>query len=108
MVCAIGLGSVAGVARVFDVAAIGAQARHEELNGQNRTWFAGADFMQYLQQHRFGNVAEKEVWRWLREKGAGHEFKKVKGKGINLWWVPTFPEQAEEHPAPRLPKEEPF
>ena len=73
-----------------------------------RTWFAGADFMQYLQQHRFGNVAEKEVWRWLREKGAGHEFKKVKGKGINLWWVPTFPEQAEEHPAPRLPKEEPF
>jgi len=27
---------------VFDVAAIAAQARHEELNGQHRTWFAGA------------------------------------------------------------------
>ncbi len=27
---------------VFDVAAIAAQARHEELNGPNRTWFAGA------------------------------------------------------------------
>ena len=27
---------------VYDVAAIGAQARHEELNGRNRTWFAGA------------------------------------------------------------------
>jgi len=27
---------------VYDVAAIAAQARHEELNGQSRTWFAGA------------------------------------------------------------------
>ena len=27
---------------VFDTGAIAAQARHEELNGQHRTWFAGA------------------------------------------------------------------
>jgi uncharacterized protein len=27
---------------VYDTAAIAAQARHEELNGRNRTWFAGA------------------------------------------------------------------
>ena len=27
---------------IFDVAAIAAQTRHEELNGTNRTWFAGA------------------------------------------------------------------
>ena len=27
---------------VYDVAAIAAQGRHEELNGVNRTWYAGA------------------------------------------------------------------
>ncbi len=27
---------------IYDVAAIAAQGRHEELNGRNRTWFAGA------------------------------------------------------------------
>ena len=27
---------------VFDVPAIAAQTRHEELNGRHRTWFAGA------------------------------------------------------------------
>ena len=75
---------------------------------EQRTYFAAADFLQYLQQHRVTGVNEKELYRWLRGRDVQHHFKSLKGKGINCWSVPAFPEQTEEHAVPRTPQEEPM
>lgn len=73
-----------------------------------RTYFAAADFLQYLQQHRFFGVTEKELYTWMRERQLDHHYSKLKGKGINYWSVPSFPEQTEEHAVPRGEQEEPM
>ena len=75
---------------------------------EQRTYFCAADFLQYLQQHRFNGVTEKELYRFLRDRNVEHYFKMLKGKGINCWSVPAFPEQTEEHNVPRAPIEEPM
>jgi hypothetical protein len=73
-----------------------------------RTYFAAADFLQYLQQHRINGINEKELYRWLRDRDVEHHFKSFKGKGINCWSIPAFPEQTEEHSIPRAVQEEPM
>jgi hypothetical protein len=73
-----------------------------------RTYFAAADFLQYLQQHRVTGINEKELFRLLRERGVDHHFKMLKGKEIICWSVPAFKEQTEEHSVPRTPQEEPM
>lgn len=70
---------------------------------EQRTYFQAADFIQYLQQHRVAQITEREIWRWLRRCGAEHSFKTLKGKGVNLWSVPAFSKQTEEHGIPKVP-----
>lgn len=66
-----------------------------------RTYFCSNDLFQYLAQHRFSVPNEKDVFKWLRKKGVGHHFGVIKGKGMNYWSVPSFPEQTEPHDVPR-------
>lgn len=66
------------------------------------TYFQAADFLQYLQQHRVPGVTEREVWRFLRRRNAGHAFKVLKGKGVNLWTVPSFDTQRDGFQPPRV------
>jgi hypothetical protein len=73
---------------------------------EGRTYFVSADLFQYLAQHRFAGATEKEVFRFLRHRDVEHHFKVIKGKGVNFWSVPAFPEQTEEHSVPRAPTEE--
>ena len=71
-----------------------------------KAWFRSTDFFAYLAAHRF-SIAEREVWRFLRRKGAEHTGKNLKGKFVNVWAVTAFPEQTEEHSVPRAaPKAE--
>lgn len=65
-----------------------------------RTYFRSTDVFAYLAARRFV-ATEREVWRWLRHRGAEHHEKMIKGKFTNYWSVPAFPEQTEEHDVPR-------
>lgn len=60
-----------------------------------RTYFSATHFRQYLAQQRMV-VNEKQLWSWLRKRGAEHAFWKIKGKGINLWHVTAFAAQTED------------
>lgn len=62
-----------------------------------RTYFCSADLFQYLTQHRFNGITEKDVFKWLRHKGVEHHSGSLKGKFVNYWSVPAFSEQTQEH-----------
>ena len=66
-----------------------------------RTYFCSSDLFQYLTQHRFASVTEKEVFRWLRKRSVEHHKANLKGKFVNYWSVPAFEQQTEEHDVPR-------
>jgi hypothetical protein len=66
------------------------------------TYFQAADFLQYLQQHRVAGIVIADVWRFLRRRGAGHAFKLLKGKGVNLWTIPAFDSQTEDFNVPKV------
>jgi hypothetical protein len=54
-------------------------------------YFRLSDFVTFI--HRTGHKEYKrqKVALWLRDYGAKHEFRKIGGRGINLWAVPEFP-----------------
>lgn len=66
-----------------------------------RAYFRSTDFFAYLGSHRFGAVAERDAWRWLRRRGAETQDLRFKGKLTTVWSVPAFPEQTEESTVPR-------
>lgn len=70
------------------------------------TYFRSADLIQYLTQNRFNGATEKDVWKWLRKRGAKHHFLNLKGQGVNCWSIPSFESQTEEHEVPRAPPTE--
>lgn len=69
---------------------------------EGRAYFRSTDFFAYLAANRF-SIGEREAWRFLRHRGAEHYGKNLKGKFVNVWSVPAFPEQTEEHAVPRGP-----
>lgn len=73
---------------------------------EKRTFFCSADLFQYLSQHRFGGWTEKDAFRWLRKREVRHHGGNIKGKFLNYWSLPAFPEQTEEHAVPRVPPPE--
>lgn len=66
-----------------------------------RVYFRSTDFFAYLGSHRFGSVAERDAWRWLRRRGAETHDLRLKGKLTTVWSVPAFPEQTEESTVPK-------
>lgn len=74
--------------------------------GERITYFCAADFLAYLQQHRFMGATERELYKFLRKRGAGHKFQLLKGKGVNTWHVPAFTKQEEPFEVPQAPQEE--
>jgi hypothetical protein len=66
-----------------------------------RTFFHGPDFLKYLSQQKV-QVTSRQVWVMLEKIGAGHHFFNIKGRGINTWHIPPFPEQTEAFDEPDL------
>jgi hypothetical protein len=64
-----------------------------------RTWFSAVHFRQYLEKERI-KVDERQLWLWLRNRGAKHKFFNIKGRGINCWGVPAFTAQNEDYSIP--------
>lgn len=71
-----------------------------------RVYFRSTSFYAYLTAHRFAGLSERDAWRWLRRGGAEHHEATMKGKLVNYWSVPAFPEQTEEHDVPKAEKVE--
>jgi len=65
-----------------------------------RTYFCSTDLIQYLNQHRFNGVTDKEVYKWMRKRGVTHHSGNLKGKFVNYWSLPAFPEQTVDHDVP--------
>lgn len=68
---------------------------------EQRTYFRGTDFLQYLTQHRVSGVSERDLWRWLRRMEAKPHSQNLKGKTTSFWSVPSFPAQTEDFAVPR-------
>jgi len=86
-----------------------AQSRDEMILGKpwtddktKRTYFRSADFQKFLQQNRFIGFDGRKLWNALRTIGAEHHQFFEKGKNIQCWSVPSFPEQKEDFGVPKV------
>lgn len=86
-------------AREFDEVLLG-KPYTDEAAGE--TYFQSAAFFKYLQQNRVSGVTERDLWRFFSRKGARYVFKKIKGKGANLWVIPAFSRQTEDFNVPTV------
>jgi hypothetical protein len=69
------------------------------------TEFRINDFMEFLERHRFKEFKLHEVTAYLKNKGATHDSKKIKGKFTNFWQIPSFTKQQEAFTQPKIDKE---
>ena len=69
------------------------------------TEFRINDFMEFLDRHRFKEFKLHEITAYLKNLGATHSGKKVKGKFTNTWSVPNFQMQTEDFKQPNISKE---
>jgi len=70
-----------------------------------RCFFRGPDLLSYLDKQHFRAPATT-VWSWMRELGASHGVKQVRGKSTKLWSVPTPEEHTQGYPVIEPEKED--
>lgn len=64
------------------------------------TFFRSTDLMKFLHQQQFRELRQNEMWAILRENGAKHRQKNIKGKCVQMWGIPAFDNQEEEFNVP--------
>ena len=69
------------------------------------TEFRINDFMEFLDRHRFKEFKLNQITAYLKDLGATHDGKKVKGKYVNTWSIKNFETQNEEFKQPEIEKE---
>jgi hypothetical protein len=71
-----------------------------------RHYFRLVDLTQHLEKNKFRELTRTQIISRIREMGGMHSFFNVKGRGINVWWVPqsAFSVQTEDHSIPRVPE----
>ena len=80
-------------------------ATKSELDWITNQCFRINDFMEFLERHRFKEFKLHEITAYLKNKGATHDSKKIKGKFTNVWQIPNFIKQQEEFTQPKIEKE---
>jgi hypothetical protein len=78
-------------AKAIDELLLGKPFAHED----GRTYFRSVDLMKYLDQQHFREFKERKVWALMRDMGATHEQKQLKGKCVQCWSIPSPAEQTE-------------
>lgn len=75
---------------------------HDEERGQY--WFRMEDLMTHLGRVKFRELTRGQIYERVRRMGGGKHFFNLKGRGVNLWWVPAtvFEVQTEPHTVPRV------
>ena len=69
------------------------------------TEFRINDFMEFLDRHRFKEFKLHEITAYLKNLGANHIGRKIKGKFVNVWSIKNFQIQTEEFKQPNIEKE---
>ena len=72
---------------------------------EEKTLFRINDFMEFLDRHRFKEFKLHEITAYLKNLGATHSGKKIKGKFTNAWSIKNFETQNEEFKQPEITKE---
>jgi len=70
----------------------------------DRIYFRSPDLMKYLDQQRFKQFKERQLYGILRRKGARHHRFMIKGKCVSCWSVTPFDEQTEGFDVPEMEK----
>jgi len=87
-----------------------AQEKDEILLGKpwlddesDRYFFRLSDFTSHLERNRFRDFTRGQLVSRIRELGGNHSFFNIKGRGVNVWWLPKeiFSIQTEPFSVPR-------
>lgn len=75
---------------------------HDE--DRQRYYFRLQDIEAHLEQRRFRELTRQQITSRIREMGGEHDFFNLRGKGVNVWWIPAerFSRQTEAYAVPRL------
>lgn len=75
---------------------------------RERYWFRLSDLTRHLEQSRFRDFTRGQLVSRIRELGGAHSFFNMRGRGVNVWWVPrsAFSVQTEPHDVPRARESE--
>jgi len=79
--------------------------RGKAIVNTSHTEFRINDLMEFLDRHRFKEFKLNEITAYLKNLGAEHSGKKIKGKFMNVWSIKNFSVQEEEFTQPKIEKE---
>lgn len=70
---------------------------------KHRYWFRLSDFTSHLEKAKFRDFRRSQIVSRIKELGGDHGFFNMRGRGVNVWWVPAsaFSVQSEPHTIPR-------
>lgn len=70
-----------------------------------RTFLRIGDLMKYLEQQRFKEFKERDIFEIFRRRGGKHKQFNIKGKCVQCWSLPAFAQQTEDYDVPTMPEE---
>lgn len=91
-------------AREIDEIILG-KAWHDEAQG--KIFFRMRDIQEYLDKVKFRGLTRSQMATRIRDNSGGTAFFNVKGRGVNVFWVPAkmFSVQTEQHDIPNVKEE---
>lgn len=70
---------------------------------RERYVFRLRDLQDFLDRLKFRDFTRSMITTRLRERGGGSDFFNLKGRGVNVWWMPAvFEVQQEPHATPQM------
>lgn len=66
-----------------------------------KTSFRMADLLGFLMRNKFFEFKSPKIASMLKDAGATHDFRVLKGRGINFWIMPEFAKQTESFEVPK-------
>lgn len=80
-------------------------ARPWEDTEANRHYFRIRDLMKYLELHSFKSMTRGAVSTRIRKLGGDNNFFNIKGRGVNVFWVPGVYGKVDPLDIPKIDKE---
>lgn len=105
-------GAFVGYLEQFCTDRYSAQEKDEILLGKpwlndsdSMHYFRLVDLMNHLDRVKFKELKRNQITTIIRKMGGNHTFFNIKGKGVNVWYIPSsaFSVQDEEFSTPMLP-----
>jgi hypothetical protein len=53
-----------------------------------RYHFRLKDLQNFLEKHNYRGLSRAQLTQRIRDLGGGTQFHNIKGRGVNLWWLP--------------------